>query len=519
MFDVCIIGGGVAGLMLAHSLPPEYTIAVVTKDAPDVGNSRMAQGGIAASLDPSDTPAAHTNDTMNVAADHAAFDRVDLLTRNGEAIMRRLLADGLPHDTDHAGCPLLGMEGAHSTRRILHAGGDQTGRGLMAYLMKKTRGRVIRFAHHQALELLVREGRCYGAVVSDENGHRKTITARHTVLATGGIGALYSHTSNSSVAEGTGLSLAYRAGAVLEDLEFVQFHPTILMVDGASRGLISEAVRGEGARLIDGNGTFIMESIHPDGELAPRDVVARAIERYWQERGPVFLDARGIANFGMKFPSILKNCREHGLDPAVDPLPVRPGAHFHMGGVKTDDRGATNVANLYAIGEVASTGVHGANRLASNSLLEALVFAERLGEFLAEQGCVGNPDSGFTLQTLKATGSPVSLPAQEELQHRMIQSVGILRDKDALAAFVADVPVPQVDDLLCLSDEEIHAFHRTAASSLMATAALLRNESRGAHFRGDVPFPSPAWRGKTIDLSHEGVLFNTREIHSKETVQ
>lgn len=288
--------------MLAHSLPPSYKIAVLTKYAPDIANSTLAQGGIAASLDITDSPEAHALDTLLATAGHASSERVGMLARDGQIAVKKLMAEGLPYDQDESGQPILGMEGAHSTRRILHSGGDQTGKILMKYLMKKTENKIHLLTHHQALELITKNGKCFGAVASDRNGQRRVILARHAVLATGGIGALYSHTSNSPVAGGEGLSLAYRAGAVLEDLEFVQFHPTILTIDGKSKGLISEAVRGEGAFLVNKDGGAIMRDVHPLRELAPRDIVARAIEWHWQKQGPVFLDARHIHGFRSKFP-------------------------------------------------------------------------------------------------------------------------------------------------------------------------------------------------------------------------
>ena len=520
MFDVCIIGGGAAGLMLAHSLPPHFKIAVLTKDAPATANSTLAQGGIAASLDPADSPQAHAQDTLRATAGHSAPERVDILTREGETAMRQLMAEGLPYDKDYAGGPQLGMEGAHSIRRILHSGGDQTGKMLMSYLMKKTENRIQSFPHHQVLELLVDNGQCYGVTASDKAGHRKIFNARHTVLATGGIGALYSHTSNSPVAEGDGLSLAYRAGAILEDLEFVQFHPTILTLGGKSKGLISEAVRGEGAILVNKDGHSIMEGIHPLRELAPRDIVARSIEWHWQEQGPVFLDARHITDFAAKFPSILKNCLKNGLNPLTELLPVRPGAHFHMGGVKTDDTGATNIEGLYAIGEIASTGVHGANRLASNSLLEAIVFAKRLANALSQSSNTeGNPLPDVDSSSHVAANPPAPKPPYlEGMRLNMTRSVGILREKTQLKEFIHDYPLQRVDNLLSLSNHEISSFHRSNACTLLATAAYLRDESRGAHFRTDHPSLSADWQGKVIELSMNRISVNDRKIHSKETV-
>lgn len=506
--------------MLAHSLPPAYKIAVLTKTSPEIANSSLAQGGIAASIDPSDSPEAHALDTLLATAGHSSPERVEMLTREGQLALRKLMADGLPYDQDESGQPILGMEGAHSTRRILHSGGDQTGKILMNYLMNKTEKKIHLFAHHQALELIMNNGQCCGVIANDKNGQRKVIPARHTVLATGGIGALYSHTSNSPVAEGEGLSLAYRAGAVLEDLEFVQFHPTILTIDGKSKGLISEAVRGEGAFLVNKEGYSIMRDVHPLKELAPRDIVARTIEWHWQKQGSVFLDARHIHAFRLKFPAIWKNCQAHGLDPAKDLLPVRPGAHFHMGGVKTDDKGATNIGCLYAIGEIASSGVHGANRLASNSLLEAIVFAERLADFLVEQNGpdTGSPQIHGRLLEPGALSAPFPLPEMELMRSRMTSSVGILRNKEHLSAFIADFPLIPVSDLLKLSNEDISKYHQSTACTLLATAAYMRDESRGAHFRTDTPSQSAEWQGKVIELSMGGTEITDRKIHSKETV-
>ena len=518
MFDVCIIGGGAAGLMLAHSLPPHFKIAVLTKDAPATANSTLAQGGIAASLDFLDSPEAHAEDTLQATAGHSSPERVEILTREGEAAIRELMADGLPYDKDDAGEPLLGMEGAHRIRRILHSGGDQTGKMLMGYLMKKTENRIHSFPLHQALELLTGNGRCHGVLASDKTGQRKVFNARHTVLATGGVGALYSHTSNSPVAEGDGLSLAYRGGAILEDLEFVQFHPTILTIGGKSKGLISEAVRGEGALLVNRDGQSIMEAVHPLKELAPRDVVARAIEWHWQERGPVFLDARQIADFSKKFPSILKNCLAQGINPETELMPVRPGAHFHMGGVKTDDKGATNIAGLYAIGEIASTGVHGANRLASNSLLEAIVFAKRLADMLSQATIAESEQFHINDWNFAALPPSIAIPPQPLMRANMTRSVGILREKTHLKEFIQKYPLQRIDNLLSLSNEEINSFHRSTACTLLATAAYWRDESRGAHFRMDHPSLSVHWQGKVIELSVDGISITDRKIHSKETV-
>ncbi|MDE4084386.1 L-aspartate oxidase [Planococcus maritimus] len=515
MFDVCIIGGGVAGLMLARSLPGYYSIAVVTKEHDGTGNTSLAQGGIAASLSFDDCPESHATDTLLASADHADAERVEILVNEGSELMKNLLEHGLPFDGDELGLPALGMEGAHSHRRIVHAGGDQTGKMLMHYLMEETSGKITRFAFHQALELRMESGRCAGVLFSDRFGKRSVIHARHVVLATGGIGQLYSETSNSSVSTGDGLSLAYHAGAVLEDLEFVQFHPTVLTLEGKSCGLISEAVRGEGAVLVDRDGKRIMDGIHPLMELAPRDVVARAIERHWQTEGPVFLDARQLDDFQQRFPSIYDNCRNHGIDPTKELLPVRPGAHFHMGGVRTDSCGQTSIPGLYAVGEVASTGVHGANRLASNSLLEGLVFARRLAEQIK-----GEPQSSEKISSTQVDLVPSTYFGaidESQLKRHMTEMAGILREPQALKAFLQANPL-KVYTLENYSEKLIAQIHRQTASSLIATAALLREESRGGHYRIDAPEPKAEWAGKVIGISKNGVQLTTRKTKIKETI-
>lgn len=505
--------------MLARSLPDTYSIVVVTKEDVEKGNTALAQGGIAASLSVVDRPEIHAQDTLLAAADHADAERVAILVQEGAKIIGSLLEEGLPFDATEHGLPALGMEGAHSERRILHAGGDQTGKMLMRFLREESAGKMMRFAFHSALELIVEEDRCTGVLVSDQSGNRSVINARYVVLATGGIGQLYKETSNSSVATGDGLSLAYHAGAILEDLEFVQFHPTVLTVKGQSCGLISEAVRGEGALLIDEQGRRIMEGVHPLLELAPRDVVARTIEWHWQNKGPVFLDARHVLDFEQRFPSIHKNCEIHGINPANELLPVRPGAHFHMGGVQTDSYGATSVPGLFAIGEVASTGVHGANRLASNSLLEGLVFGKRLAEHImgAEMG-----QHGTTKDTSKIkanTAAPfIELHTKAEWKEKMTRVAGIIRDPEELKKFIEAHPL-QAQALKDYPNHIISQIHRCTANSLIATAAYLREESRGGHYRLDFPEPQDAWTGKVIELSKSGAAIRERKITPKETVQ
>ncbi len=505
--------------MLARSLPDTYSIAVVTKEEAEKSNTALAQGGIAACLSAVDRPEFHARDTLLAAADHADAERVDILVQEGATIIGSLLEEGLPFDAAEQGLPALGMEGAHSERRILHAGGDQTGKMLMRFLMEESAGKMMRFAFHSALELVVEEGRCSGVLVSDQSGNRSVINARHVVLATGGIGQLYKETSNSSVATGDGLSLAYHAGAILEDLEFVQFHPTVLTIKGQSCGLVSEAVRGEGALLIDQQGRRIMEDVHLLLELAPRDVVARTIEWHWQQFGPVFLDARHVLDFEERFPSIHKNCRTYGVDPATDLLPVRPGAHFHMGGVQTDSYGATSVPGLFAIGEVASTGVHGANRLASNSLLEGLVFGKRLADHIARETAVEPEKTQDPAIIQSNQNEPFNeLYSEAEMKEKMTRIAGIIRDPDELKRFINAHPL-RTHTLSDYPTHIISQIHRVTANGLIATAALLREESRGGHYRIDFPGPEDAWTGKVIELSKSGAAIRERKTTIKETVQ
>ncbi|RNF41247.1 L-aspartate oxidase [Planococcus salinus] len=511
MFDVCIIGGGVAGLMLAHSLPDHYKVAILTKHDAMTNNTAFAQGGIAASLGAGDSPSAHAEDTMVATAQHADAERVELMVREGLETVELLLAQGLPYDADDRGFPELGQEGAHRFRRILHAGGDQTGKMLMRFLLEQVKDKAVQLPFHQALELIVEDGRCQGVLVGDAEGRRSTVHAAHIVLATGGIGQLYSQTSNSAIATGDGLSLAYHAGAVLEDLEFVQFHPTVLHLNGRSCGLVSEAVRGEGALLVNRHGKRIMEHVHPLLELAPRDIVARTIEWQYQQFGTVYLDARPIDDFPKKFPSIYLNCRKYGFDPTYELLPVRPGAHFHMGGIQTGDSGETSVPGLYALGETASTGVHGANRLASNSLLEGLAFAKRLADRLQQlPAFVRKRPFGKNSRTREFV-----LP--ENLPLNMTEKVGILRDKKELEKFLDAHPLRQFS-LRDYSNSDIQDIHRYTASSLIATAAFLRDESRGGHYRMDAPETSAKWTGKVLQLSKHGVKIADRKIEQKETV-
>ena len=382
--DFLIVGGGIAGLRAAIALAPAGRVAVLTKADPNESNTGYAQGGIAAAVGEDDSPELHAADTIRAGDGLCDEQAVRVLVEQGPAYVRELLEWGTRFERDASGRPALGREAAHSVRRVLHAG-DATGREIGRVLWERVSGlRSVETIHHALVtELLVEDGRVCGVAFFDPSGVRQQFRADATLLATGGAGQVFRETTNPAVATGDGISLAYDAGARVVDLEFVQFHPTALKRDGAPRFLISEALRGEGARLVNARGEAFMTRYHPGGDLAPRDVVARSIVREEEQTGgAVFLtlahlDPEFVAR---RFPTIADMCRRIGLDLARNPIPVGPAAHYIMGGVETNDWGRTSMPGLFAAGEVACTGVHGANRLASNSLLEGLVFGARAGE-------------------------------------------------------------------------------------------------------------------------------------------
>ncbi|MGH8867017.1 MAG: L-aspartate oxidase, partial [Actinomycetes bacterium] len=395
--DVVVVGSGIAGLTAALQARTAGRVMVVTKDVLAAGSTRWAQGGIAAALDPSDSPDDHLADTLTAGVGLCDPEAVRVLVTEGPAAVRRLIALGARFDRDAGGGVALTREGGHRRRRIVHAGGDATGmeisRALAAAVASDPGIEVVE--HALVLDLLrTPDGRACGLTlhVMGEGARDGVgaVRARAVVLASGGMGQVFRATTNPHVSTGDGVALALRAGATVRGLEFVQFHPTVLWLGAAAEGqqpLVSEAVRGEGAFLVDADGTPFMQGVHPLADLAPRDVVAKAVTRRMRETGTdhVLLDGRhfGEETWRTRFPTILAACREHGVNPVTQPIPVVPAAHYASGGIRTDLHGRTDVPALYACGEVAWTGVHGANRLASNSLLEGLVFAERIGADLA----------------------------------------------------------------------------------------------------------------------------------------
>jgi L-aspartate oxidase len=506
--DVVVVGSGVAGLTAALHATRAGRVLLVTKVLIDAGSTRWAQGGVAAALGSDDSPEEHERDTLEAGVGLCDADAVRVLCEEGPARLRELIALGAAFDRDPTGELSLTREGGHHRNRIVHAGGDATGAEVSRALVAAVRAHpgIELIEHALVLDVLhTADGRAagitlhvLGAGTQDGVG---AIRARAVVLATGGMGQVYSSTTNPPVSTGDGVALALRAGAAVTDLEFVQFHPTALYLGSASTGqqpLISEAMRGEGAFLVDATGERVITTDdHPLADLAPRDVVAKAIHRRMLDTGTdhVYLDARGLgeALLLQRFPTIVARCREAGIDPVNDLIPVAPAAHYASGGVRTDLDGCTSVPGLYACGEVACTGVHGANRLASNSLLEGLVFAGRIGLHLERH--------------LRSQGEPVAPSAEPvlldpavrpELARAMTEGAGVLRSADSLAATAKTLEALEGRVFTAPGPAAWEATDLHAVASALVAAAIRREETRGAHWREDFPAASDAWRGHLV---------------------
>ena len=513
--DFLIVGGGIAGLRAAIALAPVGRVLVLTKADATESNTGHAQGGIAAAIAADDSPALHAADTARAGDGLCDQAAVQVLVEEGPRYVRELMEWGARFDLNANGTPALGLEAAHSVRRILHAG-DATGREIGRTLWQRAAQlpSIQTVNHVLVTDLLIVEAGVGGVRFFDENGRRGEVKARSTLLATGGAGQIFRETTNPSVATGDGVALAYQAGARVGDLEFVQFHPTALNLAGGPRFLISEAVRGEGGRLVNANRDAFMEKYHPDGDLAPRDVVARAIAREMQQTGGgVFLTLAHLNAHTVRdrFPTIAATCRRLGLDLAVDPIPVGPAAHYLMGGIETDVWGRTSLSGLFAAGEAAWTGVHGANRLASNSLLEGLVFGARAADAMQQppRAAAFGPDrvEASSSNRRPSAGDVRAAGAVDAnaIRDLMWKNAGLFRTRRGLADAVDEL------DALSSAREPMGAgdtsmldwrlFNLITVARLIAGAALRREESRGAHFRADFPEQDDLhWKVHLVDV-------------------
>ncbi|HET9935074.1 MAG TPA: L-aspartate oxidase [Methyloceanibacter sp.] len=485
---VVIVGAGLAGLFTALKLAPLPVTVISAARFGEGASSLWAQGGIAAAVAEGDTAEAHAADTVAAGASIVDEKIALLMAREARERIEDLLFYGVPFDKDLKGRLALGREAAHGRSRILHVKGDTAGRAIMHALTEAVRKTpsITVMEGVAARDLLVREGRVAGielARAGDPHGHGFVLPAGAVLLATGGAGQLYSVTTNPREARGEGIAIAARAGAVIADAEFVQFHPTAINIGRDPAPLATEALRGEGALLINARGERFMRAVHDDAELAPRDIVARAVYREVTSGRGAFLDCRKLgAKLIEHFPTVVAASRAAGIDPAREPIPVAPAAHYHMGGILTDASGRSTVEGLWACGEVASTGAHGANRLASNSLLEAVVFGARVALDIAS---TSRPSSLKTVEHEPRVSGAHERgdDAVRTLRHAMTQGAGVIRDETSLKSALA--AIARLESSGGVGDPRLA--NMLTAARLIATAALVRQESRGAHFRSDFP--------------------------------
>jgi L-aspartate oxidase len=512
-YDYIIIGSGIAGLNTALLAREHGSVLILTKGKIDDCNTRYAQGGVAAAIGPGDSPRLHMRDTLDAGAGLCDPTAVEVLTREGPQRVANLIQWGVPFDTSE-GHIALGREGAHSMPRILHAGGDATGQHIEMTLADRVARSDIKVLEYTLATRLIGEEGVARAVetLNTVTGERETFSGKFLVVASGGAGQLYKYTTNPEVATGDGVALAFRAGAMVMDMEFYQFHPTALWLEGAPSFLLSEAMRGEGAVIRDQNGRAFMSDYHPLADLAPRDVVSRAIATEMEKSGgsTVYLDISHLpaARVQSRFPTIYRFCLQYDLDITKTPVPIAPAAHYMMGGVRIDTWGRTNVQGLYACGEAACSAVHGANRLASNSLLDTLVFAQRLvASSLGQAPDFATPEQDGNVITALGPRQLVcaSMPAlsKEALQDLMWRNVGISRHGARLLlaarilhAWERTMPKPADRDSYELSNMVL-------LGRLMVEAALLRQESRGSHFREDFPETSVQWAKHVVLVQEE----------------
>lgn len=510
--DVLVVGGGIAGLRATMAVDPRLSTLVVTKEQLEESNSNYAQGGIATVWAPDDRFEDHVEDTLVAGAGLCDREVVEMVVREAPEHIRQLIEWGAQFDRTE-GDLMLGREGGHSHNRIIHALGDATGQEVIRAMVARARDTLTAqiWQNTFTIDLLTHEGRCRGALVWNPRHGKTFVWAKSTILATGGAGQIFRETTNPPVATGDGHAAAYRAGAELMDMEFMQFHPTVLYIAGSSRSLVSEAVRGEGAILVDARGERFMPEYDVRAELAPRDVVSQAIvDRMEKTHHPcVYLDLSHLdaEKVRARFPGIAKRCREFGLDIATDRIPVRPGAHYMVGGVKVDLDGATTLPGLWAAGEVSSSGLHGANRLASNSLLEGLVYGARAGE-AASAAAQAQPD-GFTALPLE--NPAVATPSEQldlqdvrnSLKSLVWRAAGVRRSGEQLEGAIRTIDGWQRYALAqqFADPDGWELQNMVTVARVLIAAALRREESRGVHLRSDYPGQDDAhWRVRCGDV-------------------
>lgn len=531
-YSVVIIGGGIAGLYAALKITQQNKLSdgllLITKSKLGESNSRYAQGGIVAVLNENekDSVSLHISDTLKAGAGLSDFNVAKFISENSDHVIKDLFNFGVEFDKNENDDFYLTLEAAHSVNRILHMGGDATGRGIEKALVKKVLNNKDIDIYEQtlAVELLTNaDNECKGLIIfNDSTQEYEVIYSSAVILASGGLGQLYKNTTNPSVATGDGIALAYNAGAVIQDMEFIQFHPTALALDiDENRFLISEAVRGEGAKLIDADGVRFMHKYHEKEELAPRDIVTRAIFNEMQEQNleNVYLDSTHLEKSMLqkRFPNITRICEENGIDISKDYIPVSPAAHYSMGGIKTDIEGRTSIPGLYAIGEVASTGLHGANRLASNSLLECVVCAHELSNYLT------NKELTPPKQVDQLIKDSVDKYSQEidyieydtvrlakQLKDTMWNNVGILRDEYSLKT--ANTKLHEIKKEFpiegkCYTKQEYELKNMLTVAQLIIDSAQNRKESRGAHYRTDYQLTKEDAQHNCVVKSTNGLVF------------
>jgi L-aspartate oxidase len=515
--DVLVIGSGIAGLFTAIKASEQRSVLMITKKSLLESNTRYAQGGIAAVIAEDDSPAYHLQDTLVAGAGLCRSEAVEALVNEGPDGVKELIRLGTLFDLENGELALT-QEGAHSHRRILHANGDATGYEIVRALAAQANEHpgIEVWDEHFVIDLITEQGECVGALVQKADGSQVFVKAEATVLCSGGAGQLYRYTTNPEVATADGVAMAYRAGAVVRDMEFIQFHPTSLCYPGAPRFLVSEAVRGEGAYLRNVKGERFMERYHAQLELAPRDIVARAIVSEMESTNStfVYLDIthEPAEMIKHRFPTIYETCMRYGLDMTTDWIPVAPAAHYMMGGVKTDLSGESSIGRLFACGEVSSTGVHGANRLASNSLSEAIVFGRRIVDRIQALPPLAPlqtriPTSTSIRRSIKEEQKPVS-ERRLRLQKMMVRQVGLRRNGANLQGAIEKLQQElQFFDQKFTHKEEMEYANLLTCAWLVTTGALHREESRGAHYREDFPQRDDAvWQKHSLQQREQAIV-------------